>query len=79
IICLLDTGSEEAIRIANELKDTVSRNMVPMDDKKPITGSFGVSTMSVESPKTAIELIEIADFYLFKAKEKGRNMVYAEH
>lgn len=79
IICLVNTGKEEAMRIANELRDKVFREMIPMEDNKPITGSFGVYTMSVEEPKTAQELIEIADFYLYKAKGEGRNRIYAEY
>ena len=35
-------------------------------------------TLLPEDLKTAEELVEIVDFYLYKAKEEGRNRIYAE-
>lgn len=78
IVCLVDTGKEEGIKIANELRNKVFKEMLPMEDNKPISGSFGLYTLLPEDLKTAEELIEIVDFYLYKAKEKGRNRIYAE-
>lgn len=74
IICLLDTDSQTAYNIAMNIRKSVETHMLPMDDNKTITGSFGVYTMEGESI-TAQEMIEKADFYLFKAKEEGRNRV----
>lgn len=78
IVCLVDTGKEEGIKIANELRNKVYKEMLPMEDNKPISGSFGLYTLLPEDLKTAEELIEITDIYLYKAKEKGRNRIYAE-
>lgn len=78
IMCLVDTGKEEGIKIANKLRNKVFKEMLPMEDNKPISGSFGLYTLLPEDLKTAEELVEIVDFYLYKAKEEGRNRIYAE-
>ena len=78
IVCLVDTGKEEGIKIANELRNKVFKEMLPLEDNKPISSSFGLYTLLPEDLKTAEELVEIVDFYLYKAKEEGRNRIYAE-
>ena len=44
-----------------------------------LTASAGVATLEQEHFKNPLELMEAADYALYKAKHNGRNRVYFEH
>lgn len=80
VVYLADTVAEDALVVADRLREAVSRIVVRSDADEPVTFtvSIGISSSSVSQDVNA--LVKMADDALYKAKESGRNrcMVYSE-
>ncbi len=76
-IILPNTGSEEAIKIAQKLCNIVANKKLKLANNKEsnVTISLGVSTYSETDGLTPEEIISSADKRLYRAKENGRNRV----
>ena len=83
VIVLPDTAKNNAIEIAERLRETLSNRIFYADlhdspdstaYRYVITASFGVATFD-DDAKTLEELMKIADMRLYKAKELGKNKV----
>ncbi|HEX4480546.1 MAG TPA: GGDEF domain-containing protein, partial [Rudaea sp.] len=69
---------EEAIAVAEKLRDAIaSKPIETRDQKLPITISIGVAQTN-EKLKTGAELLNNADDRLYRAKQAGRNCVWAK-
>lgn len=78
VLFLPDTDMNEAVSIANRLREKISKApMVDIADSLKLTVSVGVSYHD-SAMMTLDELIHVADTCLYRAKTKGRNMVCAE-
>lgn len=71
VILLLDTTIKNAVRLAEELRESLSRMDIPGVGR--VTASFGVSTYC--SGDTADTLVNKADKMMYEAKAAGRNCV----
>jgi len=78
ILFLPDTDMNEAVTIANRLRESISRTPVnDSDDPLYLTASMGVS-YNDSTGLTLNDLIKVADNCLYRAKTKGRDLVCAE-
>ncbi|MBM4053605.1 MAG: GGDEF domain-containing protein [Planctomycetes bacterium] len=78
-IVLVETPEEEAIEIAEKLRETIAAHIfIDGINEYTVTASFGVATMSpaIEEIKQG-DFIESADKALYESKKKGRNKVTA--
>ncbi|HEY6308632.1 MAG TPA: diguanylate cyclase [Candidatus Angelobacter sp.] len=66
-----------AMRRAEQLRLSVSRDFLTVLGRVPITLSMGVAVNSPLSPSTAEDFLLQADQALYRAKESGRNCVQA--
>ncbi len=74
VVMLMNTNSEQAIVIAEDIRRNIEDLGIENGDAKtPITVSLGVSSVVPEDRISAKELILTADRALYKAKEDGRN------
>ena len=71
MLLLPKTNKEEAILVANKLRDIVQR--YPFKDVPKVTISIGVSTYNATATKEM--LLKCVDDALYEAKESGRNKV----
>ncbi len=80
IIILPETNSEEAMNVAEKLRNAIeSANFDDNRESYNVTASFGVSNAipSTQDDFTKDTFINQADQALYQAKEKGRNKVIA--
>lgn len=76
IICLPDTDIEQAIAVAERMRESVeAREVEYMGSRIKVTGSFGVASYDQSSSDTLDELIERADSAMYMAKNH-KNTVY---
>ncbi|HHY27647.1 MAG TPA: diguanylate cyclase [Desulfitobacterium dehalogenans] len=76
IICLPDTGIEQATMVAERMRESVEALEVDyLDSLIKVTGSFGVAAYDSHSSDTLDELIERADSAMYMAKHH-KNTVY---
>ena len=76
-VILPNTSSEGAMKIAHEISEALSHRRLPHEGN-PIgflTISIGFATMEASFGKHPVNLIEIADQALYRAKNNGRNQV----
>lgn len=72
---LPETGTDEAVNLAERLRLEIAKTMVEYDGKQiHVTASFGVSSHRVEN-ETLETMLTKADDALYIAKKKGRNQV----
>ncbi len=79
-VILPETGLEEAIKTADRIREKVSEEVFPFEEKQPdkdVTVSIGVALFPEEG-RDAKSLIDAADKALYKAKGSGRNRVFSE-
>ena len=75
LICLPDTGPEEARRVLNRVRVRIAKDglVTQAGDEVSVTVSFGVTLLNPRRP--IAELMERADKALYVAKQAGRNRV----
>lgn len=72
---LADHESSQAVQIAEDLRETLENCPILFEGQQlQVTASFGVSELG-HPATTTNELVKMADEYLYKAKEAGRNQV----
>lgn len=75
LICLPDSGPEDARRVLDRVRKTISETPIPIDNDDPlsVTVSFGVAQLV---PRRRLkEIMERADRALYEAKNNGRDQV----
>jgi diguanylate cyclase (GGDEF)-like protein len=75
VILLPDTPIQNAVKLAEELRESISLLVIP--DVGSITASFGVA--AYQNGDTMDTLISKADHQMYLAKESGRNRVCVEN
>lgn len=75
LIILNDAKDEYVYKIAERIRMLVEKNLFA-PDHKPITVSIGIGMYQNE--ETVADLLQKADDNLYKAKSRGRNIVYPE-
>jgi diguanylate cyclase (GGDEF)-like protein len=78
VIVLPDTSEEGAVRVAEEIRETIQKTEIPHANSSPldvVTLSLGVSTMIGDALTHYEKLVQQADKALYMAKQKGRNCV----
>ena len=76
-VILAETGSQGALRIAEQLRSAVEQLPLRADAESPMTVSIGISTWTPQSDLSLEQLLFAADKALYQAKESGRNRVVA--
>ncbi len=72
-IVLPGTGKEEALTLADRLRQTIAAHLWPL---RLVTASFGVATATAfDEPSCAATFLEDADRALYHSKQSGRNRV----
>ena len=80
VILFADTNKEDAIMVAERIRQKVADYVFPFEEKQP-GGNLTISVGVAFAPQDAVEkqkLLEIADERLYKAKTGGRNKVVFE-
>ena len=80
VILFSETSKEDAIMVAERIRQKVADFVFPFEEKQP-NGDLTISVGVAFSPSDAIEkqsLLQIADERLYKAKSSGRNRVVWE-
>ena len=75
LICLPDSGPEDARRVLDRVRNTIAETPIPIDTGDPlsVTVSFGVAQLV---PRRSLkDIMERADRALYEAKNGGRNQV----
>lgn len=76
VILMRDTTQEDAVRLAERLRQNVESQVFDFEDKKiNITLSAGVATFHENNFANVDVMIRVADQYLYFAKQNGRNRV----
>ncbi len=78
-IILVQTGKEDALKVAEKLRKGIEREDFPHQETQPggrITMSFGVASYPVDATDPE-GLVREADRALYRAKEEGRNRTIA--
>ncbi len=73
-ITLIDTTMDDALNIANDLREKMTNITFEKHEKLHITVSFGVAQYRKDS-KTFEDVLSIADAALYEAKGSGKNTV----
>jgi diguanylate cyclase (GGDEF)-like protein/PAS domain S-box-containing protein len=77
-VLLKNTSLEEAKRVAEKFRETVSKKKVVYEKRKiSFTVSIGVASSSCDNNSNIEDILKQADNALYKAKAKGRNCVWA--
>ncbi|MCH9656138.1 MAG: sensor domain-containing diguanylate cyclase [Planctomycetes bacterium] len=72
---LVDHEYSQAMQIAEDLRETLENCPMLFEGQQlQVTASFGVTELN-HPASTTNELVKVADEYLYKAKESGRNQV----
>jgi diguanylate cyclase (GGDEF)-like protein/PAS domain S-box-containing protein len=76
---LTETGGAEALEVAERLRVAVLNSVVALDQGPSFGFTISVGVAAIEPTDTKIDaMLKRADSALYKAKESGRNRVYAE-
>lgn len=76
VIMLRNTGQERALRVGERVRRAVAQRPMGADDTSiQVTVSVGCCTSTQSVPRTAKELLGLADSRLYQAKNGGRNRV----
>jgi len=80
VILFADTAKEDAVMVAERIRQKVADYVFPFEEKQP-GGNLTISVGVAFAPQDAIDkqtILEIADERLYKAKTGGRNRVVCE-
>jgi diguanylate cyclase (GGDEF)-like protein len=78
VVMLPDSGLDDAVLVADRVRDIVSRLRIEHDGKLvPISVSFGVSAVAFEQVHTVEDALRAADDALLAAKRAGRAQIWA--
>jgi len=80
-VLLQNTLLDGAMQVAEDIRKNIEMTEIPGTDKEAdynVTISIGVATMSPDNNTSIPDLILKADMALYKAKDTGRNRVYAD-
>ena len=80
VILFADTSKEDAVMVAERIRQKVADCVFPFEEKQP-GGNLTISVGVAFAPQDALEkqkILEIADERLYKAKTGGRNKVIFE-
>ena len=80
VILFSDTAKDDAIMVAERIRQKVADFVFPFEEKQPngdLTISVGVAFAPIDATEKQ-SLLEIADERLYKAKSGGRNRVVWE-
>lgn len=69
-----ETDAEDAVVLAERLRDRIERHFSARGSPRPVTASFGVGTVPPAEAVPA-RILARADAALYRAKEEGRNRV----
>lgn len=78
IIILYDTNLDEAKKLCEDIQQNISKvDFIKNKDliSKPVTLSFGVSSIIPDIEDEPEDLIKLADSNLYEAKKRGRNCI----
>ncbi len=76
VILLPDCSLENAVKLAETLREEIEQLIVPFEDKEiRFTSSFGVACGMPDTMFTTEDLLTVADKALYQAKRDGRNRV----
>jgi diguanylate cyclase (GGDEF)-like protein len=80
VLLLAQTDEEDALKVAERLRQHIGDLSVPIDDRPEaprvqVTISIGVSAMDRGDPREMTDLLAAADSALYRAKQTGRNRV----
>lgn len=78
-ILLTDTSSEDAMRVAEHIRQRVEQTRFEYlsDRKSSVTISIGIAEATVQTPIE--DVLREADTHLYFAKQAGRNKIFASH
>lgn len=75
-ILLPETGSEDAIEVAERIRLAVASDPVKMDNQNiSVSASIGIATFDAERTSDWEQLLDEADQALYRAKAEGRNQI----
>lgn len=76
VAVLPDTDAEQALQVAERLREAMARETIILDDGRPVqfTVSIGAASLAATMPTPEI-LVSTADTALYAAKATGRNRV----
>lgn len=74
LVLLAETGSDEAVHIANRIREAIAENAVMMD-QKPIGCTASIGVASIRGQESIDKLLQRSDEALYLAKTRGRNRV----
>jgi len=80
-VLLQNTILDGAIQVAEDIRSNIESTIIPGPNEETdynVTISIGVASMMPENSTSIPELILKADMALYKAKDSGRNKVYAD-
>lgn len=78
VILLPETGRDQAVRLAENLRVRIKNHVFPMEERQPnkdLTVSMGVAAYPSRNVDSLETLLEKADKALYQAKRRGRNRV----
>jgi diguanylate cyclase (GGDEF)-like protein len=71
---LPETRSDEAVRIANRIREVIAGNSVSVD-QQPVRATISVGVSEIHGKESIDRLLQRADEVLYRAKTLGRNRV----
>ncbi|MGO1749191.1 MAG: GGDEF domain-containing protein [Marinobacter sp.] len=74
LVLLAETGTDEAVHIANRIREAIAENAV-MVDQKPIACTASIGVASIHGQESIDRLLQRSDEALYLAKTLGRNRV----
>lgn len=79
LIILPDTPATGACQVAEKLRQGIEQLRLQLDDERrgplQVTVTIGVCTQTPDSQLTPLDIVDLADQALYRAKQKGRNRV----
>lgn len=71
---LPETGSDEAVQMANRIREAIASSSVPVDEQ-PVCATISIGVSEIQGKESIDRLLQRADEALYLAKTRGRNRV----